>query len=208
MPSSISNSDPANKHPLYPAAVMDQLQAEHNGEAQPTAGRGFYGKTLLFILLGMALAMGLVRAFALANDASSDTILGRVMEAKAALPQIVEEISQMKSNRYKGRDRLLVVWVRMILDTIGKYSPRIQSNVSQTLVLSPTKAPANLAQVDWVFDDLGVDSHELRMTMEQIGLDSGNMQNASFGKATTILTSGCKTATGRLNSASNGTLQN
>jgi len=91
MPSSISNSDPANKHPMYPAAVADQLQVELNGDAAPQAGRGIYGKTLLFILLGMALALGLVRAFALANNASSDTILGRVMEAKAALPQIVQE---------------------------------------------------------------------------------------------------------------------
>ena len=50
-----------------------------------------YLKALLAILIGMGAALGLVRGFALLNNASSDTILGRVMEARAALPQIVEE---------------------------------------------------------------------------------------------------------------------
>lgn len=42
-------------------------------------------------MLGMGLALVLERVFALGKNASSDTILGRVMEAKAALPQIVNE---------------------------------------------------------------------------------------------------------------------
>ena len=50
-----------------------------------------YLKTLLVILIGMGAALGLVRAFAILNDASSDTILGRVMEARNALPKIVQE---------------------------------------------------------------------------------------------------------------------
>lgn len=50
-----------------------------------------YGKTLLAIVLGMTAALGLVKAFVFANDASSETIMGRVLEAKAALPQIVTE---------------------------------------------------------------------------------------------------------------------
>ncbi len=50
-----------------------------------------YGKTLLAIVLGMTAALGLVKAFVYANDASSETIMGRVLEAKAALPRIVTE---------------------------------------------------------------------------------------------------------------------
>lgn len=50
-----------------------------------------YLKILLTIILGMSAAMALVRAFVLLNDTSSETILGRVLEAKNALPQIVKE---------------------------------------------------------------------------------------------------------------------
>ncbi|TDR23538.1 hypothetical protein [Marinicella litoralis] len=73
MPSSTSNSDTVN----------------------PTTERRIYGKTLLVILLGMTAALGLVKAFAYANDASSETILGRVLEAKAALPQILQEPEEL-----------------------------------------------------------------------------------------------------------------
>jgi len=54
-----------------------------------------YGKTLLAIILGMSAALGLVKAFAYFNDASSESILGRVLEAKAALPQIVQEPQEL-----------------------------------------------------------------------------------------------------------------
>jgi hypothetical protein len=59
--------------------------------AEKTANRRIYGKTILFIVLGMTAALGLVKAFVFANDASRETILGRVLEAKAALPRIIDE---------------------------------------------------------------------------------------------------------------------
>ena len=46
-------------------------------------------KIFLTIVLGMGAAMGIVRVFTWLNDASAETILGRVMEARAALPAIV-----------------------------------------------------------------------------------------------------------------------
>ena len=58
---------------------------EHGGS------RGYYGKVLLAAVLAMAGAMGLVRLFAMANNASSASFLGRVLEARAALPRILEE---------------------------------------------------------------------------------------------------------------------
>lgn len=58
---------------------------------EKTANRRIYGKTILFILLGMTAALGLVKAFVYANDASRETILGRVLEAKAALPRIIDD---------------------------------------------------------------------------------------------------------------------
>ncbi|MGJ8664471.1 MAG: hypothetical protein ACSHWU_12520 [Marinicella sp.] len=75
---------------------MPLSTSNSDSEANPaidgvTNSRRIYGKTILVILLGMAVALGMVRAFALANNASSSTILGRVMEAKEALPKIVEE---------------------------------------------------------------------------------------------------------------------
>ena len=92
MPSSTSNSDPINKQLLYPYAFQEEeLTSNQTTDTEEGKFNPIFGKTLLFILLGMGLALGLVRAFALANDASSDSILGRVLEAKAALPQIVEE---------------------------------------------------------------------------------------------------------------------
>ncbi len=53
--------------------------------------RKTFGKILFTIIIGSALALGLVRLFTYANDASGETILGRVLEAKNALPQIVKE---------------------------------------------------------------------------------------------------------------------
>lgn len=77
MPSSISNSDTMQNDPM----------TSHNA----SDNRRIYGKTLLAMILGMAAALGLVRAFVFANDASRETILGRVLEAKNALPKIIAE---------------------------------------------------------------------------------------------------------------------
>jgi hypothetical protein len=47
-----------------------------------------YLKIVLAIVLGMGAAMGLVNLFFIANDASAETILGRVMESRKQLPRI------------------------------------------------------------------------------------------------------------------------
>lgn len=56
-----------------------------------SSSRKIYFKTLLAIAIGMTFSLFLVKGFAYLNDASGDTILGRVLEAKNALPQIVKE---------------------------------------------------------------------------------------------------------------------
>lgn len=84
MPLSTSNSD-SNKR-----SGTAEMTAE-----EKALQRSIYGKTLLVILLGMAAALGIVKAFVYANDASRETILGRVLEAKAALPQIVQEPDEL-----------------------------------------------------------------------------------------------------------------
>jgi hypothetical protein len=48
-----------------------------------------YLKTLLAIVLGMAASMGVVRLIALANDASSETIMARVFAAREEFPRVV-----------------------------------------------------------------------------------------------------------------------
>lgn len=53
--------------------------------------RKIYVRIIVAIIIGSALALGLVRLFTFANDASGETILGRVLQAKRALPQIVKE---------------------------------------------------------------------------------------------------------------------
>jgi hypothetical protein len=56
-----------------------------------TNSRGIYLRILLTILLCMGVALGLVRAFAAANGAGSQSLLGRVMEAQSAIPTIAAE---------------------------------------------------------------------------------------------------------------------
>lgn len=53
--------------------------------------RSYYLRILLIILLGMAIALVLVRLFAAANGAGSDSLLGRVLQAQAAIPRIAAE---------------------------------------------------------------------------------------------------------------------
>jgi hypothetical protein len=53
--------------------------------------RAIYFRILLTILLGMAIALGLVRAFAAANGGSSESLLGRVIQAREAIPQMAAE---------------------------------------------------------------------------------------------------------------------
>lgn len=54
-----------------------------------SSSNAVYLKILLTILLGMGAALGIVRVFTELNDARADTFLGRVLEASAALPEIV-----------------------------------------------------------------------------------------------------------------------
>lgn len=56
-----------------------------------SSSRAIFGKIFLACVLGMGMALVLVRLFAEANDAKAETILERVMQARAALPKIVAE---------------------------------------------------------------------------------------------------------------------
>jgi hypothetical protein len=53
--------------------------------------RKLYLRIYLSMLVGMFIALVLIRLFAFAMDASGSTFLGRVLEARAALPQITQE---------------------------------------------------------------------------------------------------------------------
>jgi hypothetical protein len=57
--------------------------------------RGIYARILLAILLGMAIALGLVRMFVAANNVSGQSLLSRVLEGQAAIPQIAAEENQL-----------------------------------------------------------------------------------------------------------------
>ncbi|MDJ0842369.1 MAG: D-alanyl-lipoteichoic acid biosynthesis protein DltD [Acidobacteriota bacterium] len=56
-----------------------------------SSSRGIYLKILTAITLGMGASVGIIRLITYANDVSGDTILGRVYEARDALPQITAE---------------------------------------------------------------------------------------------------------------------
>lgn len=85
MSSSTSNSEQATE--------FDGM-AELGAEGAPNP-RAIYLKTLLVILLGMGISLGIVRLFTYMNDASAESFLGRVLEAKAALPQITQEQNEL-----------------------------------------------------------------------------------------------------------------
>jgi hypothetical protein len=63
--------------------------------SEEAVSRRLYGKILLVIAAGMIAALGLLRMFTDLNDASADTILGRVGQAQAALPVIIEEEKEL-----------------------------------------------------------------------------------------------------------------
>lgn len=71
------------------------LSTSSSDPATARAQRGIYFRMLVTILIGMGIALVLVRAFALYHDASSSTILGRVLEAQQALPRILDEESEL-----------------------------------------------------------------------------------------------------------------
>lgn len=54
-------------------------------------GRQVFLKILLSIVLGMTAALAMMRGFAMLNDAGSQSMLGRVLEAQAAIPKIAKE---------------------------------------------------------------------------------------------------------------------
>lgn len=53
--------------------------------------RKLYLKIFLTVVVGMTLAMGIIRGIAWLNDASGSNFLGRVLAARAALPRITQE---------------------------------------------------------------------------------------------------------------------
>ena len=53
--------------------------------------RPIFGRVFLIALLGMSLSLGLVRALTFVLDKSGSQFLGRVLEARAALPEIAAE---------------------------------------------------------------------------------------------------------------------
>ncbi len=55
------------------------------------ANRRIFGRILLTIIAGMITALVILRFFTDLNDASAETILGRVVEARSALPAIMAE---------------------------------------------------------------------------------------------------------------------
>lgn len=56
-----------------------------------SSSRKTYFKITMTILVGMSLSMALIRLFTFSMDVSGETFLGRVLEARAALPQITRE---------------------------------------------------------------------------------------------------------------------
>lgn len=56
-----------------------------------SSSRKIFAKIFLVITLGMAVSMALVRLFTWLNGVSGEQFLGRVLEARAALPRIVAE---------------------------------------------------------------------------------------------------------------------
>jgi len=69
---------------------MSSSTSSFSAAASP-ATRGPYAKTLLAIVLAMGASLATVRVVTILFDASAETILDRVMEARAALPDIVRE---------------------------------------------------------------------------------------------------------------------
>ncbi len=62
-----------------------------NSDRSGGESRRVYRKTFLAITLGMAAAMGIIRLITHLNDVGGDTIMSRIQEAWAALPDIVAE---------------------------------------------------------------------------------------------------------------------
>ncbi|MEM1204253.1 MAG: hypothetical protein AAGN66_13565 [Acidobacteriota bacterium] len=60
-----------------------------------SSSRPVFLRIFLACVLGMGASMGLVRLFTFAMDANAETILGRVLEAMDALPQIVAEEDEL-----------------------------------------------------------------------------------------------------------------
>lgn len=85
MSSSISNSK--SEDSVMNSAETQAFETGYIASQQ----RRIYLKISLSLLLVMTAAMGAVRLFTYLNNASAEGIMGRVVEARQALPQIVEE---------------------------------------------------------------------------------------------------------------------
>jgi len=59
------------------------------------SSRAVYVRILLAILIGMTIALGMVRGFVIANGVSGQSLLSRVIEAQDAIPQIADEENEL-----------------------------------------------------------------------------------------------------------------
>ncbi len=71
------------------------MNEESKEPIENVSTRKIYFKIIVAIVLVMAAAMGTIRGIMLLSDASKEGILGRVSQAQAALPQIVQEPQEL-----------------------------------------------------------------------------------------------------------------
>lgn len=87
MSSSTFNSERARSDMANP----DMPGSDMSSPPESGNQRRVFGRILIVILAGMVCALLLFRLLTIAFDASADTILGRVTEARKALPKILEQ---------------------------------------------------------------------------------------------------------------------
>lgn len=101
----------------------------------------------------------------------------------------------------------------MVPNAIGKDAPAVQADLAQIPVLATTNPSTNAAQIDGMVNNLGVRVHELKVVGNKrcdivVSLTDNSEALSSSATGGRQRTSGCRTATGRLNSARRGTRQN
>ncbi|MEW6994037.1 hypothetical protein AADZ84_07225 [Colwelliaceae bacterium MEBiC 14330] len=92
MNSSTSNFNESNVSKNTECLPLNEQQAS---APRPSKDKRVYIKITLAIALTMMAAMGLVRVLLDSNDVNKQGILGRVLQAQAALPQIIAEPNEL-----------------------------------------------------------------------------------------------------------------